>query len=189
MSRTDTATHAAPVGAVDGQAVCRHADPLVLPTDPEREYLRPCQRPGVFRVPRPHTRAPVALCAWHLARYLEAYPDVGDTLRADRNAGEYVAEPAITALEDTQAPSNPRLAGRRWRRAALDQRGHVHYASRPAPDEDIAPAILEVDGGLEQIRVVPLGQTHQSEYMEAVRRRVGWAAFADFVALPTGGGD
>lgn len=183
-SQTSAERYDVGVGAVgSSNPRCRHGGPLVFPIDPAADYLRPCQKPGVFRVPRPDTDAPLALCAWHLARYLAAYPDVGAQLVADHDANEYAADTEIVRLAD--APDPFEHSGREWRRVAIDQHGHVHYASRETPDGIEQPAMLEVDGRLEQVTVTPVDRRVEREYLEAVRSRVGWAGFDDRVRLPT----
>lgn len=162
----------------DDDVVCGHGDELLLPTDPSRGLIGSCERGAVFSVPSQETRGTVAVCGWHLARYLEAFPVIGRRLVAEHEAGRVVADPAITGLEDRQAPKRYEALGRTWRRLALDQSGRVHYLA----SDDGEPAALELEADLETVHATVLDDGGLQGYLGDVRDRRGWAE-ADVGAL------
>ena len=125
----------------------------------------------------------MALCAYHLARYRDAYPGVWADLEADYRLNEHVPAAVLTALDD--APFDLEHGGREWRRVALDQQGHVHYASR---DDDFEPALVELDAEFEVVHSATVEADAVDDYFDGVTRRVGWAAFDDWVGVPGGDG-
>lgn len=163
----------------DDDAVCQHGEVLVLPTDPDAGLLRSCERGAVFRVPSQEAPGAVPVCDWHLARFLEAFPVIGRRLVSEHEARRVVADPAITSLQDRQAPKRYEALGRTWRRLALDQAGHVHYLA----SDDGEPAALEVEADLDTVHGTALDDGGLQGYLEDVRDRRGWAE-ADVGALP-----
>lgn len=170
------------VGPVRGDDVlCRHAECIVLPTDPAPRFLSTCGHGGVFYVPRPDTDAPVGFCEWHLARYLDAFPQQAAKLRAEWNADHYAAHPAVTALEDKQVPRYYEACGRRWRRLLLDQVGLVHYV----PVDDGEPALLALEADVETYHSTALGTIDGFfDELNRIRSQRGWAQLDETVLEP-----
>lgn len=179
----------ASVGTVDDEDVlCGHGTGFNVPQDPDLRFLRSCEQAGVFYVPQPDDDEPVALCGWHLARYLDAFPEQAAKLQAGWGVNDFAAHPAVTALEDKQAPATYESNGRQWRRLALDQAGRVHYIS----DDLGQPAMLELEPDLETTHPTPLNGSGLAGYLDDIRKRRGWAELDQDGALAlhlTAGGE
>lgn len=101
-----------------------------LPQDPPPAFTQSCTETAAFGVPNPNGYGQcVALCSWHLARYLDAFPDTASSLR-DRldDLDEHLPDQAWTSLD--QLPPTTDVVGDddRWPLFAFDQRGHAYYA-------------------------------------------------------------
>jgi hypothetical protein len=122
-------------GPLDDSTECHHRGQL--PQDPPTEYTQHCQQTAVFAVPHPNGLGQcLGLCPWHLARYLDAYPERRDTLATRFDLDDHVPETPWLVLDDL--PSRTRVADEddRWHLFALDQRGHAYYAPQfDGPDE------------------------------------------------------
>jgi len=114
-------------GPLDETTECHHRGQL--PQDPPTEFTQHCQQDAVIAVPHPNGLGQcLALCPWHLARYLDAYPEKRDHLAGRFDLEQHKPDTPWLDLDDV--PNQTHVDGEddRWHLFALDQRGHAYYA-------------------------------------------------------------
>lgn len=124
-------------GPLPDDPECNHRGQL--PQDPPPEFCRHCDCAANFAVPHPNGLGQcLALCPWHLARYLEAYPDQEAQLRDRFDLDDYLPEAAWLGLDDLPSRTEVEGAEDRWELLALDQRGFGYYADDLDEIESVA---------------------------------------------------
>lgn len=153
---------------------CDHGGPL-LPTDPDDlDLVQHCELDAVVETPWPSEQVitTVALCSWHLARLLDAYPAFEPKLREvfieqGEALDDYLPDPVLVRLED--APETYEALNRTWYRLGMDQRGHYHYKSQAGG------TVLVLDGSLDVEQVQALDSKTLESWFEFTRLVRGWA--------------
>jgi|AntRauTorcE11898_2_1112593.scaffolds.fasta_scaffold12453_1 hypothetical protein len=113
-------------GPLDDQE-CNHRGQL--PRDPPPEFTQHCEEIAVFAVPHPNGLGQcLALCPWHLERYLDAYPQKAQRL-TERFDSLEDRRPDVAWLGLDDLPPQTTVSGEddRWQLLALDQRGYAYY--------------------------------------------------------------
>lgn len=162
-----------------GGGLCYHGD-VRFSIDPDPVYLARCDQDAVAPVPAEDVAGPIALCDYHLARYLE---DASDRIEAELvslGIGELAADPAFVSIDD--APAEIEAYGLTWSRHSIDQRGRAHYLRPGHAVLELLPTFDVAEDGFTLI-------TDESiqRYFESIRRSRGFAAFDPRAAVPTDG--
>lgn len=169
--------------APDSEATCDHGD-VTFGIDPDPVYLRHCDQEVAFYAPIETVAGPIGLCPYHLARYLEDADDRLEAELVERSARDHAADGFVTI--DGAPPlfitENEEGVARVWSRVAIDQRGRAHY-QRPEDEE-----ALVLDANFEE-DFAEFGDGGFPGYMESIRTSIGFAAFDEDLAIPTGAAD
>jgi hypothetical protein len=111
-----------------------------LPQDPPALFTNPCEQPATFAVPNPSGFAQcVALCPWHLARFVDAFSEKANRLRERFDLDQHLPDECWLSHEDLPPSTQVVDQDDRWPLFAFDQRGHAYYVD--AVDDPSAVAV------------------------------------------------
>lgn len=113
-------------GPIDADQECDHSGQL--PQDPPFQYVQDCETTATFAVRHPGGLGQcIAFCPWHLARFLDAYPEREERLREHFQLDQHLPDDGWIGLDDL--PSYTQVQGEddRWPLFAFDQRGRAYY--------------------------------------------------------------
>lgn len=176
MSSYAARSWSAPIGPIKSDDVeCAHGGPT-LQTDPALVFIRKCEQDAVFRVSWSRScLGTVAVCPFHLARYLDARPDRAALLRKHFDNVDELVEGIVVSLDD--APDSLETDAGELPAVALDQLGRIHYADVSGGSRAILRR-LDEDPDVDEL-------ADFATYMERICKIAGFAEISPRVRLPT----